>query len=92
MTANLLACPMYKIEDRRAIVSRILDALLADPDCRYTFSHGEWKSMTPDEVANWESRELLVRIRDSFPVASDEPPVLQVEPPHDEPVQDPTQL
>ena len=72
MTANLLECPRYKIEDRKTIVSRVLDALLANPDCRYS-TRGGWVKLTADEQANWEARELLAGIKRSFPVTCDTP-------------------
>ena len=76
--ANLLTCPMYKIEDRKAIVVRVLDALLAGPDCRYDFK-GPWKKLTPDEQANWDARQSLVQIKQTFPMAFNDPPSVEVE-------------
>ena len=88
---NLLSCPMFKIEDRKIMVTRVLDALLADPDCRYNLGRGTWRQMTADETANWEARELLVQIKRTFPVSTDVPPPAEVEPLDGEPVDDTTE-
>ena len=64
---NLLSCPMFKIEDRKTMVTRVLDALLADPYCRYNLGRGEWRQMTVDEVANWEARQHFTQVSQSYP-------------------------
>ena len=66
---NILTCPTYKIEDRKAIVERVLLALELDPDCRYSFK-GEWKQLTVDQQANWDARQLLSQIKQSFPAST----------------------
>ena len=66
---NLLTCPTYKIEDRKTILNQVLDALLADPDCRYEFK-GEWKQLTAGEQANWDARQSLTQIKQTFPASA----------------------
>ena len=81
-TANLLDCPTYKLDDRREIITRVIDALFADPDCRYEFHgpwSGSWTAPNHDQVANWEARELLLQIRRTFPTNL-QPPPAEVEP------------
>jgi hypothetical protein len=72
-TGNLLLCPTFKIEDRRAIVRRVLDALLADPECRYTFGRSEWKQLTPDEEGNWIARQHFTTVSLSYRESDPEP-------------------
>lgn len=88
MTANILDSPTYKLEDRRTILERVHQALLDNPDC-YHSVRGGWKALTPDETANWEARESIMALKRTFKVASDEPP--EIEPQHDEPVNDSTE-
>lgn len=90
MTTRFLDLPTYKIEDRREILERVLQALLADPDCFYPV-RGALKSLTPDEIANWEARESIMTLKRTFKVASDVPPIAEIEPAHDEPVDQPTE-
>jgi hypothetical protein len=60
---NLLSAPMYKIEDRVTIIERVLQALLADPNCKYIF---RVKEFTPDEQSNWDARQEMVRARNEY--------------------------
>ena len=83
---NLDKAPTRKIEDRKAILLRVLDALLADPNCRYTFS--DIRRVTVDEIANWEARETVSRLSQSFKVATHEPPVPKIEALQDKPTDD----
>ncbi len=83
---NLDKAPTHKIEDRKAILLRVLDALLADPDCRYTFS-GIWR-ITADETANWEARQTISQLSQTFKVATHEPPVVKIEALQDKPADD----
>ena len=54
---NLLDCPMHQIADRKVILQRVYDALLADPDAALDFKGGH--RSTADELANWETRQLV---------------------------------
>ena len=83
---NLDKAPTHKIEDRKAILLRVLDALLADPNCRYAFS--DIRRVTVDEIANWEARETVSRLSQSFKVATHEPPVTKIEALQDKPTDD----
>lgn len=85
--SNVADAPMFKITDRDILRKRILGALLADPDCRYTF-RGDWKPLTADEQANWDARTSLSGSTASTP---DEPPPTEVEPLHTEPIDNPTE-
>lgn len=91
MTANLLDCPTYKIEDRREILDRVLRALQDDPNC-YHAVRGGWRRLTPDEAANWDARESITGLRSTFKVASDEPPVVEIEPAQDKPADESTEV
>ena len=86
---NLDKAPTRKIEDRKAILLRVLDALLADPNCRYTFS--DIRRVPADEIANWEARETVSRLSQTFKVATHEPPPTEVESPDAEPIDDSTE-
>ena len=83
---NIDKAPTRKIEDRKAILLRVLDALLADPNCRYAFS--DIRRVTVDEIANWEARETVSRLSQSCKVATHEPPVTKIESLQDEPADD----
>ena len=63
---NLLSAPTHKIEDRKAILERVHQALLSDRDARFNFK-GEWKKPSTDEDANWEARQMLTQIKQTFP-------------------------
>ena len=63
--SNILLAPTHKISERRAILFRTLDALLADPDCRYDF-WGLYK-VSADEEVNWQARETICGIIRTFP-------------------------
>jgi hypothetical protein len=65
-TANLLECLTHRIEDRKSIARRVLDALLADPDARMDF-RTPWRPLTVEEEANWISREHFASLLHSFP-------------------------
>ena len=69
---NILACPTHKIEDRKTIVERVLLALQDDPDCRYSFK-GEWKQLTVDQQANWDARQTLTQIKQTFHATASNP-------------------
>jgi hypothetical protein len=88
---NLLDQSVFKIADRRDMCQRVLDALLADPDCRYTFK--PYRRPTPDEEGNWIARNLMVDAIDSYPVAPAPAPdgVAEVPPEHVEPVEQPAE-
>jgi hypothetical protein len=64
---NLLDASTFKITDRKAILRRIQAALQRDPACRFDFK-GTWKEATPDENANWDARQCLLRLTSAFPV------------------------
>lgn len=64
-TANLLECPIRRIEDRKNIARRVFDALMADPDARLDF-RTPWRSFTEDETANWISREHFAALIYTF--------------------------
>lgn len=64
-TGNLINCPTYKIEDRKAILERTYRALFEDPDCRVEFK-GLQQAYTKDETANWVARETIVRLLQEF--------------------------
>lgn len=81
---GLFRAPTFKIEDRRQLAMRVLDALHRDKDCRYK-AFGEWQKLTAEETANWEARETLAKILKTFPEPvrnSDVPPPSAVEAPH----------
>lgn len=80
MSANLLNSPTFKIEDRRILAERILNALLADPSCRCDFK-GQWKQPTADEESNWISRQFFVQLKQSFPVTAESDSPLPVDAP-----------
>lgn len=63
---NLLNHPTYKIADRRAILVRLMAALLRDDNCTYP-GRGPWQKLTPEEIANWEARETVVGLLRLFP-------------------------
>lgn len=63
---GLFRAPTFKVEDRRQLTLRVLGALLLDKDCRYK-AFGEWQKLTPEETANWEARETLIKILKTFP-------------------------
>lgn len=83
---NLDKAPTHKIEDRKAILLRVLDALLADPDCRYDF-RGFYRQ-TADETANWEARQTISQLSQTFKVATHEPPITKIEALQDKPADD----
>jgi hypothetical protein len=64
-TGNLINCPTYKIDDRKAILARTLVALQADEDCRFGFK-GEWRKLSTEEQANWDARETVNRLLQEF--------------------------
>ena len=88
--ANILNSPTFKIEDRKAILARVQDALLASPDCRYP-ARGGWTRLTEDEDANWAAREIITQLHRSFPATEAAAPLLEVESAHDEPINQPTE-
>jgi hypothetical protein len=63
---NLADAPTHKIADRREILNRVLDRLLASPDCRAVFNR-EWKPLNSDESANWEARTTISNALFSLP-------------------------
>jgi len=60
---NLAEAPIHRLEDRRAVLQRILEALQRDPDCRYVFR----EKLNPDEEANWEARNDVQTALREFP-------------------------
>lgn len=82
--ANILNSPTFKIEDRKAILARVQDALLASPDCRYP-ARGGWTRLTEDEDANWAAREIITQLHRSFPATEAPQVIVGVEPQYDEP-------
>jgi hypothetical protein len=76
--ANLLNAPTFKISDRKVIVNRVHEALLADPDCRYDFK-GMWLP-THAELGNWEARQHCLVVSQSYtPAEPDSPSSLVVD-------------
>lgn len=67
---GLYRASTFKIEDRKAIVIRALQALLDSPDCRYKTE--SWRKLTPEEQSNWDARETMVAIQKTFPVSGPE--------------------
>ena len=84
---NLLDHPTFKISDRRAILQRIYDALLNDKDAMLDFKGTA--RYTPDETANWQSRQVIADLLLAFP--ANVPPPSKVETPNTETVDDPAQ-
>lgn len=72
MNTNLFNAPMHKLEDRKAILARVHDALLNDPDAQFNFK-GEWRQPTHEQIGNWESRQAISKLSMSFP--DSKPPV-----------------
>ena len=68
MTANLLECPRYKIEDRKSILERTFAALIDDPDAVLDFKGGH--RYTADELANWAARQTIADAITAFPPSS----------------------
>ena len=64
--ANLLECPRHKLEDRKAILERVYVALVTDPDAVIVFK-GETHRWTPEESANWQSRQVVADLLLTFP-------------------------
>ena len=64
---NLLDHPTFKISDRRAILQRIYDALLNDKDAMLDFKGTA--RYTPDETANWQSRQVIADLLLAFPAS-----------------------
>ena len=89
MIANLLEAPSYKVEDRRAILKRVLAFLLKSDDCRYNFK-GPWVRLTPEEEGNWQARCAVVHCLEALPAPSTALPFAPVEAEYEEPVADPT--
>lgn len=90
--SNILLAPTHKISERRAILFRVLDALLADPNCRYDF-RGLYK-VSADEEINWQARQTICGLIHTFPNEqvrdADNPPPAEVGSPNTEPVDNPT--
>lgn len=63
--SNLLEAPKFKIEDRKQILERVHEALIASPDCRLDF-RGPWKKLTPSEADNWEARQTISSLLVNF--------------------------
>jgi len=61
---NLLDCPMYHIADRKAILQRVYESLIADPDAVLDFRGGH--RYTTDEIANWQARQSVADILATF--------------------------
>ena len=56
--ANLCECPMHRLEDRKALLQRVYDALLADAPAVLSFKGGMHR-YTSDELANWHARQTI---------------------------------
>lgn len=65
---NITSRSLYKLSDRRGLLQRVYDALLADRD----FSPTLTRSSSPEEYANWDARETVVRAMREFPVEEKE--------------------
>jgi hypothetical protein len=63
---NLANAPTFKLIDRRAILSRVLEALQNDPACRWNFK-GPWARLTLDEQANWDARSTIGALLSDIP-------------------------
>lgn len=76
---NLLDCSTFKIADRKAILQRVYDALLASPDAMLDFKNQH--RYTPDETANWQARQDIADLLLSFPfgIARGEEPLSEIE-------------
>ena len=61
---NLLDCPMYHIADRKALLQRVYDALIADPDAVLDFRGGH--RYTAEEIENWQARQSVADILATF--------------------------
>lgn len=86
---NISDHPLFLLTDRRAFLERVMDHLHASPDCRYIFK--PWRSPTMEEEANWQARESIGAAMKFFPMTPDTPPKAEVEPEHDEPVDQPAE-
>ena len=60
---NVADAPLHKLSDRWALLERVVQALLADADCRYTFRE-RW---TTDQLANWYARRDVLEAQHNFP-------------------------
>jgi hypothetical protein len=63
---NLFNAPTFKLSDRRAILIRTLEALMADSACRWSFK-GTWREPTLEERDNWNARESVAALIREFP-------------------------
>lgn len=82
MSRNILDAPTYKLTARAAILERVLQALQADPLCRWDFK-GSYRNLTEDEEANWDARTTVAQLLFTFPASA----AVDVEPEHVEPVE-----
>lgn len=64
---NIFDAPTFKLSDRKALVSRVHAALIADPNCRFDFK-GPFRAPTADEFGNWEARQHFLKVSLAFPV------------------------
>ena len=70
---NLCERPMHKLEDRKTMVESIYKALLDSKDAVLDFK-GEMHRYTPDELANWQSRQFFADVLLTFPVSQPQIP------------------
>jgi hypothetical protein len=79
---GLFKAPAFKLSDRRSLLQRVYDALLNDKNAVLDFKGGTHR-YTADELANWQSRQVIADLIMTFP--STVPPPTKVEAPATDP-------
>jgi len=85
---NLLDCPTHLVADRKAVLQRVYDQLIASPDAVLDFRGGLHR-YDPDELANWTARQVIADALQAFPASA--APLSEPEPDHEEPVEEPAE-